>query len=141
MTPKSATGRNGKHRYYECTRKSHLGRTECGARGIPAEPLEAAVVARVAEIGTSEDARMQIITEALKLVDANAHLAEKEAENVRNRRAVVKAEISRLVAVLKKSGDQVLKASERRWPDSKPKNVSLMRNCENFRRGRRPLMR
>ena len=110
MTPKSATGRNGKHRYYECTRKSHLGRTECGARGIPAEPLEAAVVARVAEIGTSEDARMQIITEALKLVDSNAHLAEKEAENVRNRRAVVKAEISRLVAVLKKSGDQVFES-------------------------------
>jgi len=110
MTPKSATGRNGKHRYYECTRKNHLGRTECAARGIPAEPLEAAVVARVAEIGTSEDARMQIITEALKLVDSNAHLAEKEAENVRNRRAVVKAEINRLVAVLKKSGDQVFES-------------------------------
>ncbi len=105
MTPKSATGRNGKFRYYECTRKNHLGRTECGARGIPAEPLEEAVATRVAEIGTSEDARMQIITEALKLVDANAHLAEKESENVRNRLNTVKAEIGRLVSVLKNSGD------------------------------------
>lgn len=110
MTPKSATGRNGKHRYYECTRKNHLGRTECDARGIPAEPLEEAVAARVAEIGTSEEARMQIIAEALKLVDANAHSAEKESENVRSRMTTVKADIGRLVAVLKSSGDQAFES-------------------------------
>lgn len=110
MPPKSATGRSGKFRYYECTRKNHLGRTECDAKGIPAEPLEEAVVSRVADIGTSEDARMQIITEALKLVDANAHLAEKESENVRNRLTTVKAEICRLVAVLKNSGDQMFES-------------------------------
>ena len=110
MTPKSATGRNGKHYYYECTRKNHLGRTECDARGIPAEPLEEAVAARVAEIGTSDDARMQIITEALKRIDANAHAAEKESENVRNRLTTVKAEIGRLVSILKNSGSQVFES-------------------------------
>ena len=104
---KSATGRNGKHYYYECTRKNHLGRTECDARGIPAEPLEEAVAARVAEIGTSDDARMQIITEALKRIDANAHAAEKESANVRNRLTTVKAEIGRLVSILKNSESQV----------------------------------
>ena len=107
MTPKSATGRNGKFHYYECTRKNHLGRTECDARGIPAEPLEEAVAARVAEIGTSEEARMQIITEALKLIDSNAHEAEKESEGVRHRLTTVKAEIGKLVAVLKNPGSQV----------------------------------
>lgn len=110
MTPKCATGRNGKHRYYECTRKNHQGRTECDAKGIPAEPLEEAVAARVAEIGTSDNARMQIITEALKLVDSNAHLAEQESEGVRNRLTTVKSEIGRLVTVLKNSGDQAFES-------------------------------
>ncbi len=110
MTPKSATGRNGKHHYYECTRKTHFGPTECDARGIPAEALEEAVVARMAEIGTSDEARMQIITEALKLIDANAHEAEKESENVRHRLNTVKAEIGKLVAVLKDSGNQIFES-------------------------------
>ena len=110
MTPKSATGRNGPFHYYECTRKNHLGRTECDARGIPAEPLEEAVARRVAEIGTSDEARMQIITEALKLIDNNAHDAEKESENVRHRLTTVKAEIGKLVAVLKNSESQVFES-------------------------------
>ena len=104
MTPKSATGRNRKFHYYECTRKNHLGRTECDARGIPAEPLEDAVAARVAEIGTSDEARMQIVTEALKLVDANSHEAEKESENIRHRLTTVKGEIGKLVSILKEIG-------------------------------------
>lgn len=104
MTPKSAIGRNGKHHYYECTRKNHLGRTECDARGIPAEPLEDAVAARVAEIGTSDEARMQIVTEALKLVDSNSHEAEKESENIRHRLTTVKGQIGKLVSILKEIG-------------------------------------
>ncbi len=107
MTPKSAIGRNEKYHYYECTRKSHLGQTECNARGIPAEPLEEAVAARVAEIGTSDAARMQIITEAMKLIDSNAHLAERESDNVRNRLITVKAEIGKLLTVLKELGNQI----------------------------------
>ena len=110
MTPKSATGRNGKFHYYECTRKNHLGRTECDARGIPAEPLEEAVAARVAEIGTCDEARMQIVTEALKLIDTNSHEAEKESESVRHRLTTVKAEIGKLVSVLKNTGTQVFES-------------------------------
>jgi site-specific DNA recombinase len=51
MTPKGAHGRSGKYHSYECTRRNHVGRTGCGASGIPAEALEDAVAARVAEIG------------------------------------------------------------------------------------------
>ncbi len=87
-----------------------FGPTECNARGIPAEALEEAVAARLAEIGTSDEARMQIITEALKLIDANAHEAEKESENVRHRLKAVKAEIGKLVAVLKDSGNQIFES-------------------------------
>ena len=110
MTPKSATGRNETFHYYECTRKNHLGRTECDAKGIPAEPLEEAVAARVAEISTSDEARMQIITEALKLIDSKAQEADKECDNVRHRLGTVKAEIGKLVSVLKNSGDQIFES-------------------------------
>ena len=99
-----------KHHYYECTRKTHFGPAECDAGGIPAEPLEEAVAARVAEIGTSNEARMQIITEALKLIDANAHEAEKESENVRHRLNAVKAAIGKLVTVLMDSGNQIFES-------------------------------
>ena len=64
----------------------------------------------MAEIGTSDEARMQIITEALKLIDANAHEAEKESENVRHRLTTVKAEIGKLVAVLKNSESQIFES-------------------------------
>lgn len=110
MTPKGAHGRNGKYHYYECTRKNHVGRTVCRASGIPAEALEDAVAARVAEIGTSEEARKEIISQALKLIDANAHAAEQESMAVRNRLTAVKAEIGRLVAVLKEMGTGVLES-------------------------------
>lgn len=108
MTPKGAHGRNGKYHYYECTRKNHLGRSACNALGIPAEPLEEAVATRVVELGTNEDARRQIIAEALKLIDSNAQAAEKESPLVRNRLTGVKAEIGRLIAVLKELGTQAL---------------------------------
>lgn len=108
MTPKGAHGRNEKYHYYECTRKNHLGRAACSALGIPAEPLEEAVATRVAELGTNEEARRQIITEALKLIDSNAQAAERESPLVRNRLTGVKAEIGRLIAVLKELGTQAL---------------------------------
>jgi DNA invertase Pin-like site-specific DNA recombinase len=104
MTPKGAHGRNAKYHYYECTRKNHVGPTGCRALGIPAEPLEEAVVARVAELGTNETARRQVISEALKQIDASAHAADQEAQSVRSRLTTVKAEIGRLVAVLKEMG-------------------------------------
>jgi site-specific DNA recombinase len=104
MTPKGAHGRGRKYHYYECTKKIHSGGMECDAASIPAESLEEAVAARVAEIGTSEPARKQIIAEALKLIDSNAQTAEQEAICVRNRLVSVKAEIGRLVAVLKEIG-------------------------------------
>jgi hypothetical protein len=110
LTPKGAHGRNGKYHYYECTWKNHVGRTGCGASGIPAEALEDAVAARVAEIGTSDEARKEIISQALKLIDTNAHAAEQESMALRNRLTTVKAEIGRLVAVLKEMGTGVLES-------------------------------
>src|SRR5437899_311508 len=62
MTPKGAHGRGKKYHYYQCTRNTRDG--GCDAGGIPAESLEEAVAARVAQIGTDEVARKQIVAEA-----------------------------------------------------------------------------
>jgi hypothetical protein len=110
MTPRGAHGRNRKYHYYECTRKNHVGRTGCVASGIPAEALEDAVAARVAEIGTNEEARREIISQALKLIDATTHAAEQESTALRNRLTGVKAEIGRLVGVLKEMGTGALES-------------------------------
>ncbi|MEO2017874.1 MAG: recombinase family protein [Fuerstiella sp.] len=109
MTPKSANGRGGKkYPYYECTRKSHMGREECDAVGIPAEALEEAVLKRVSELCTDEAARKKIVAEALKLIDKNAQEAEQDLVIVRNQLSTVKAELGRLVAVLKQMGTEIL---------------------------------
>ena len=139
MTPKSATGRNEKFHYYECTRKNHLGRTECDARGIPAEPLEEAVARRVAEIGTSDEARMQIITEALKLIDNKAHDAEKESENVRHRLTTVKAEIGKLVAVLKNSESQVFESIREEMARLETEKQDLEAKLRDLQKAKTPL--
>lgn len=64
----------------------------------------------MAEIGTSNEARIQIITEALKLFDTNAHEAEKKSESVRHRLTTVKAKVGKLVAVRKNAGCQMLES-------------------------------
>lgn len=104
MTPKGAIGRGGKYHYYACTRQTHLGPTECAVCGIPAESLEEAVIARIAQIGTSEAARGQIIAKAMAMIDSDAQSAEREALQIRTQLATVKADIARLVAVLRRMG-------------------------------------
>lgn len=139
MTPKSATGRSGKFYYYECTRKSHQGPTECNARGIPAEPLEEAVIKRVTAIGTNEETRMQIITEALRLIDDTAHQAEKESESVRHRLTTVKAEIGRLVKVLKNSDSQIFESIRDELVELESEKRDLEANLKEIQERKTPL--
>lgn len=139
MTPKGAHGRNGKYHYYECTRKNHVGRTGCAALGIPAEALEDAVAARVAEIGTSEEARKEIISQALKLVDANAHAAEQESTALRNRLTTVKAEIGRLVAVLKEMGTGALESIRDELARLEKEKRELQRRLDELQEQKTPL--
>jgi hypothetical protein len=100
-----------------------MGRVECDAVGISADALEDAVVNRVSELGTDEDARKTIIAEALKLRDENSQEAEQELGIVRNRLSAVKAEIGRLIAVLKEMGTGILGASRTNSASSKTKTL------------------
>ena len=101
MTPKSANGRSAKYFYYECTRKTHGSRAACSAKGVPAEPLEEAVVDRIKEIGTNVETRKKIVSEALKLVDVESQSASEKFQRLKNQLSAVKSEIGRLVSAVK----------------------------------------
>lgn len=62
----------------------------------------------MAKLGTNEEAGRLVISKTLKLIDASAHAADQEALTVRSRLTTVKAEIGRLVAVLKEMGTGTL---------------------------------
>jgi site-specific DNA recombinase len=112
MTPKGAHGRRSKHFYYACTRQVHHGgRHACPSPNLPAEALEQAVLARIAEIGGQETAREKIIQAALKLIDVDAEAVERDMTTVRNRLGVIQAEIGNLSPSSKNSGSRAWQAS------------------------------
>lgn len=108
MTPKGAHGKKAKFHYYTCTSQIHGGVKECSAPSIPAELLEEAVMTRVMEIGTDEQARQRIIEKALQLIDASAQSAAREIVTLRSQLSIVKAEIGRLISVLRSMGTAAL---------------------------------
>lgn len=110
MTPKGAHGKRAKFHYYTCTSQTHRGVKECNAPSIPAELLEEAVTARVMEIGTEEKARERIVEKALEMIDSTAQSAARETVTLRNQLTVVKAEIGRLVSVLRSMGTAALES-------------------------------
>lgn len=81
--------------FHERSRKKSNG------PGIPAELLEKAVTTCVMEIGTDEEARQRIVEKALQMIDASAQSAAWENVTLRSQLSVMKAEMGRLVSVLR----------------------------------------
>lgn len=104
MTPRGSRGNGGDYPYYECTRKNHHGRKSCASVGIPAVSLEAAVIARISQLGTIEGERDEILAEAIRLVDDGVFKAATESDRVRRRMTALEAEQKNLLNVLKQFG-------------------------------------
>lgn len=105
MTPKGATGRIGACFYYQCSRQIHQqSRAECSSPRIPAVALEDGVKGLLRRIGTSPQAREQIVRHALDALGEDATKLKDEATLVRNRLVAVNGEINNLVNVLAKMG-------------------------------------
>jgi hypothetical protein len=105
MTPKGATGRVGPCFYYECSRQIHQqSQIECSSPRIPAVALEEGVKGLLRRIGTSPQAREQIVRHAMDALGEDAIKLKDEATLVRNRLAGVNGEINNLVNVLAKMG-------------------------------------
>ena len=109
----SARGRNRTYFYYQCTRQSHeAGTYSCSAPRIPAEALEAAVIGRIREIGQHVEAREKIVDRAVECLSGESERLKEAEEVVRRQQLKVKADIGRLVEVLKSIGVKGLQSVE-----------------------------
>lgn len=108
MTPTGAIGRNEKYFYYECTLRNHRGEASCNQPAIPAPALEAAVTARVRQLGTSKEARKRITDAALKCLRSDYQQLKEKAALINQRLSGVQSEINNLLSVLKALGASAL---------------------------------
>jgi site-specific DNA recombinase len=109
MVGAAAHGRNGVYRYYICTRQNHEGgKSSCQAPRLPADALEFALLERVRELGSVAEARDRIVRQALECIDGESQRLKDEEEIVRRQAAKVRADINRLLEVLKTLGTKGL---------------------------------
>ncbi len=133
MTGAAAHGRNAKHFYYVCTRQSHEnGRYSCQAPRVPAEALEQAVIDRIRELGRVMEAREKIVQRAVECLDTESVKLRQEDDVLRRQQQKTRADINRLIEVLKQMGADALDCvrDELRRLDSEEKRcaVSLPRS-------------
>jgi site-specific DNA recombinase len=109
MVGASAHGSRGKNFYYVCTRQQHeAGKYSCQSSRIPAEALEDALIGRIRDIGQMVEARDRIVQEALTYLGGEADRLREEGDLTRRRVTQVRADIGRLVEVLKSLGSRGL---------------------------------
>ncbi len=109
MTGAAAHGRSSTHLYYVCTRQSHEGgKYSCNAPRVPAEALEQAVIKRIRELGTMLEAREKIAQRAIECLDVESVKLKQEEEVLRRQQQKTKADLNRLIEVLKSLGAEVL---------------------------------
>jgi hypothetical protein len=113
MTPKGAFAKGRQYHYYSCTTKAHQTREGCGAKDVPAEALEQAVVRRVSEIASSDTDRRLIRDEGVRLVEADATRLETEIATARHRLSEVAGHIARQVALLRDPAFAALESVKR----------------------------
>jgi site-specific DNA recombinase len=105
MVGSSAPGRNRTHFYYSCTRQNHEGgKYSCSAPRIPAEAIEEAIIGRIREISRSVEAREKIVERALSRLDVESAKLQQEDDILRRQQQRTKADIGRLIEVLKSLG-------------------------------------
>ena len=105
MTGAKAHGRTSTHSYYVCTRQSHEGgKYSCSAPRIPAEALEQAVIGRIRELGNAIEAREKIVERAIECLDAESTRLKADEDLLRHQQQNTKADIGRLLEVLKSLG-------------------------------------
>lgn len=101
----AAHGHGGVYRYYICTRQNHEGgKHSCQAPRLPSDALEHALLERLRELGTLVEAREKVVRRALECLDTESGKLKAEEDIVRRQIARVKADLGRLLEVLKSMG-------------------------------------
>lgn len=142
MVGASAHGRTAVNYYYVCTRQQHEGgKYSCQSSRIPAEALENALIGRIRDIGRMVEARDRIVQEALScLGDESVRLREEE-ELTRHRVAQVRADIGRLVEVLKSLGARGLTSVQAELERLESEESQLKRSLTDIATRQEPVER
>ena len=140
MVGYSAPGRSRIHYYYACTRQLHEGgRFSCSSPKIPAEALETAILARIREISASVEAREQIAQQALSRLDTESEKLRQEEDLLRRQQQRTRADIGRLVEVLKSSGAKGLSSVQGELTRLETEDRELDRRLGQLAKRQKPL--
>lgn len=142
MTGAKAHGRTNAHSYYVCTRQSHEGgKYSCSAPRIPAEALEEAVIGRIRELGNAIEAREKIVERAIHCLDAESVRLRADEELLRNQQQNTKADISRLMEVLKSLGAKGLPSVQAELTRLEQEELGIQRGLADVAKRQEPMTR
>ncbi len=142
MIGSAAHGRSSTHYYYECTRQNHEGgKFSCSSPRIPAEALENAVVERIRELGNVVEARQKIVDHALSCLDSETDRLKHEEEVVRRQQQKTKADIGKLVEVLKSLGAEGIESVRSELGRLEREDKELSRSLREIAKRQEPMLR
>ncbi len=142
MVGASAHGRTDVNYYYVCTRQTHEGgKYSCQSSRIPAVALEDALVGRIRDLGRMVEARDRIVQEALCCLGGEAVRLRDEEDMARRRLAQVRADIGRLVEVLKSLGTRGLASVQAELERLETEEGQLKSNLSGIAKRQAPVER
>jgi site-specific DNA recombinase len=142
MVGYSTSGRNRTHFYYACTRQNHEGgQYSCSAPRIPAEAIEVAIIGRIREISRSVEARERIVDQALSQLDNESEKLRHEEDLLRRQQQKTKADIGRLVEVLKSLGAKGLPSVQSELSRLETEERGLHKQLRELAKRQEPLSR
>lgn len=142
MVGYSTSGRSRTHYYYACTRQLHEGgKYSCDSPRVPAEAIETAIIGRLGEISGSIEDRERIVENALGRLDSESERLTREEDILRRQQQKTRADIGRLVEVLKNTGAKGLVSVRDELTRLEAEDRSLNRQLRELAKRQEPLDR
>ncbi len=91
----AATGRSRTYRYYTCQSRQRYGKGTCGAARLPADDLDAAVVARLVDLLADSDLIEEAVARAVERAAGTAELVTAERLSIETELAEIDATVER----------------------------------------------
>lgn len=85
MTSKYCKGSRGLRFYYQCTKNSHHGKTECNMKYVPAEQLESIIVEKIKQMSVDKELLNEIVDKANSSSGENIKVLEQERRPLENK--------------------------------------------------------
>jgi len=138
----SAHNKHRAYHYYSCTRQSHeAGKYSCNSPRIPAEALEEAVIGRVREIGQVIETREKIVDRAIHCLAGESERLKQQEDVLRRQKQKTRADINRLIEVLKSLGADGLKSVESELRQLEKEDKSLDQQLAQIENDQQPAQR